>query len=165
MLITVRTWLNPALAPRGEVSSWRQRLEASAGVWPVLALMLLVLGGIYTGAVTPNEAGGIGVAGALLIAVLTRRLTWRAFWQSIEQTLRLTAGIILIFLFATAFSRFIAISGLTQQIAGLVTELQLGPYELIGALLVFYVVIGRLQQNRGLRGRCVTRSGRVAPAQ
>lgn len=142
VLITVRTWLNPALAPRGEVSSWRQRLEASAGVWPVLALMLLVLGGIYTGVVTPNEAGGIGVAGALLIAVLMRRLTWRAFWQSIEQTLRLTAGIILIFLFATAFSRFIAISGLTQQIAGLVTDLQLGPYELIGALLVFYVVIG-----------------------
>lgn len=142
LLITVRTWLNPALAPRGEVSTWRQRLEASAGVWPVLALMLLVLGGIYTGAVTANEAGGIGVAGALLIAVLTRRLTWGAFWRSIEQTLKLTAGIILIFLFATAFSRFIAISGLTQQIAGLVADLQLGPYELIGALLVFYVVIG-----------------------
>ncbi len=142
LLITVRTWLNPALAPRGEVSSWRERLEASSGVWPVLVLMLLVLGGIYTGIVTPNEAGGIGVAGALLISVLTRRLTWRAFWQSIEQTLRLTAGIILIFLFATAFSRFIAISGLTQQIAGLVAGLKLTPYELIGAILLFYVIIG-----------------------
>ncbi|MCW0233454.1 MAG: TRAP transporter large permease subunit [Ferrovibrio sp.] len=142
LLITVRAWLNPALAPRGAVSSWRERLDASTGVWPVLALMLLVLGGIYTGIVTPNEAGGIGVAGALLISVLTRRLTWRAFWRSIEQTLRLTAGIILIFLFATAFSRFIAISGLTQQIASLVAELKLGPYELIGAILLFYVVIG-----------------------
>lgn len=142
LLITVRSWLNPALAPRGEVSSWRERLEASSGVWPVLVLMLLVLGGIYTGIVTPNEAGGIGVAGALLISVITRRLTWRAFWQSIEQTLRLTAGIILIFLFATAFSRFIAISGLTQQIASLVAELKLSPYELIGALLLFYVIIG-----------------------
>lgn len=142
LLITLRTWLNPALAPRGEVSSWRERLEASTGVWPVLALMLLVLGGIYSGLVTPNEAGGIGVAGALLIAVLTRRLTWNAFWRSIEQTLRLTAGILLIFLFATAFSRFIAISGLTQQIANLVAGLGLGPYELIGAILVFYVIIG-----------------------
>ncbi len=141
-LITVRTWLTPSLAPRGEVSSWHERLEASSGVWPVLTLMLLVLGGIYMGLVTPNEAGGIGVAGALLISVVTRRLTWRAFWQSIEQTLRLTAGIILIFLFATAFSRFIAVSGLTQQIAGLVAEFKLGPYELIGAILIFYVVIG-----------------------
>jgi tripartite ATP-independent transporter DctM subunit len=142
LLITVRTLINPALAPRGEVSSWRERLEASSGVWPILALMLLVLGGIYTGIVTPNEAGGIGVAGALLIAVLTRRITWHAFWRSIDQTLRLTSGIILIFLFATAFSRFIAVSGLTQQIAALVADLKLSPYELIGALLVFYVVIG-----------------------
>lgn len=142
LLITVRTWINPSLAPRGETSSWRERMQASSGVWPVLVLVLLVLGGIYTGIVTPNEAGGIGVAGALLISALTRRLTWHAFWRSIEQTLRLTAGILLIFLFATAFSRFIAISGLTQQIAGLVANLELGPYQLIGALLVFYVVIG-----------------------
>ncbi|MEK9970777.1 MAG: TRAP transporter large permease subunit [Ferrovibrio sp.] len=142
LLITVRTLINPSLAPRGETSTWRERLQASSGVWPVLVLMLLVLGGIYTGIVTPNEAGGIGVAGALLISVVTRRLTWRAFLQSIEQTLRLTAGIILIFLFATAFSRFIAISGLTQQIATLVADLKLGPYELIGAILAFYVVIG-----------------------
>jgi tripartite ATP-independent transporter DctM subunit len=142
LLITVRTWLDPALAPRGEVSTWRERLDASAGVWPVLVLMLLVLGGIYSGIVTPNEAGGIGVAGALLIAVATRRLTWRAFWRSIEQTLRLTAGIILIFMFATAFSRFIAISGLAQQIAGVVADLKLSPYALIGAILAFYVVIG-----------------------
>ncbi len=142
LLITIRAWLDPTLAPRGEKSSWRERMEASSGVWPILVLMVLVLGGIYSGMVTPNEAGGIGVAGALLISVATRRLTWRAFFQSVEQTLRLTAGIILIFLFATAFSRFIAISGLTQQVAGLVAALDLGPYELIGAILLFYVVIG-----------------------
>ena len=142
LLITVRAWLDPKLAPRGETSTWRERMEASSGVWPVLVLMVLVLGGIYSGMVTPNEAGGIGVAGALLISVATRRLTWQAFVASIEQTLRLTAGIILIFLFATAFSRFIAISGLTQQVAGLVAALDLGPYQLIGAILLFYVVIG-----------------------
>jgi tripartite ATP-independent transporter DctM subunit len=142
LLITIRAWLDPTLAPRGEKSSWRQRMEASSGVWPVLVLMVLVLGGIYSGMVTPNEAGGIGVAGALLISVATRRLSWRAFIASIEHTLRLTAGIILIFLFATAFSRFIAISGLTQQVANLVSALDLGPYQLIGAILLFYVVIG-----------------------
>lgn len=142
LLITFRAWLDPTLAPRGEKSTWRQRMEASSGVWPVLVLMVLVLGGIYSGMVTPNEAGGIGVAGALLISVATRRLSWRAFIASIEQTLRLTAGIILIFLFATAFSRFIAISGLTQQVADLVAALDLGPYQLIGAILLFYVVIG-----------------------
>ena len=142
LLITVRAWRDPALAPRGEKSSWRERMEASSGIWPILVLMVLVLGGIYSGMVTPNEAGGIGVAGALLISVAPRRLPGRAGLQSLEQTLRLTAGIILIFLFATAFSRFIAGSGLTQQVAGLVAALDLGPYQLIGAILLFYVVIG-----------------------
>ncbi|QDY99733.1 TRAP transporter large permease subunit [Nitratireductor mangrovi] len=141
-LITIRAWLNPALAPRGEVSSWNERFSSSAKVWPIVVLMLLVLGGIYTGAVTPNEAGGIGVFGALVVSALTRRLTWATLWQSIERALLLSAAIIIIFMFATAFSRFIAISGLTQQLADLIIGFQLGTYQLIAAILVFYVLIG-----------------------
>jgi tripartite ATP-independent transporter DctM subunit len=141
-LITVRAMLNPSLAPRGETSTWKERLASSATVWPVLLLMLLVLGGIYTGMVTPNEAAGLGVFGALLISIVMRRLDFGSFRQSIAQALRLTAGIIVIFMFATAFSRFIAISGLTQQLANLVIGFDLGKYELIAAILLFYVVIG-----------------------
>ncbi len=141
-LITIRAALNPSLAPRGETSSWKERLESSKSTWPVLLLMLLVLGGIYAGIVTPNEAAGLGVFGAIVIALATRRLAVKAFWHSITQTLRLTAGIIIIFMFAMVFSRFIAISGLTQELADLVIGLQLGTYQIIGAILLFYVIIG-----------------------
>lgn len=141
-LITVRAALNPELAPPGEKSTWRERLQSSTATWPVLLLMLLVLGGIYSGAVTPNEAAGLGVFGALVIAALMRRLDLGKLLESIATTLRLTAGIIIIFMFAAAFSRFIALSGLTQQIADLVIGLDLGKYELIAAILLFYVVMG-----------------------
>ncbi len=141
-LITIRAKLNPDLAPRGEVSNWNERLSSSARVWPIVVLMLLVLGGIYSGAVTPNEAAGIGVFGALVISALARRLTWSTLWQSIERALLLSAAIIIIFMFATAFSRFIAISGLTQQLADLIIGFELGKYQLIAAILVFYVLIG-----------------------
>lgn len=141
-LITVRAALKPELAPRGEKSSWGERLKSSTGTWPILLLMLFVLGGIYSGAVTPNEAAGLGVFGALLISFLTRRLAPAKLWESIANTLRLTAAIIVIFMFAAAFSRFIALSGLTQQLADLVIELDLGKYQIITAILVFYVVIG-----------------------
>ena len=141
-LITIRAKLDPELAPRGEVSTWSERLSSSVKVWPIVVLMLLVLGGIYTGAVTPNEAGGIGVFGALAISALTRRLTLATLWQSIERALLLSAAIIIIFMFATAFSRFIAISGLTQQLADFIIGFQLGKYQLIAAILLFYVVIG-----------------------
>jgi len=141
-LITIRAALNPSLAPRGEVSSWGERIRSSARVWPIVLLMLLVLGGIYTGLVTPNEAGGLGACGALLIAAVTGRLTWGSLWHSLERTMLLTAGIIVIFMFATAFSRFIAVSGLTQQLAALIIGWELGKYQLIGAILAFYVLIG-----------------------
>lgn len=142
LLITVRAMINPEIAPRGERSSWKERFESSAGTWPVILLVVLVLGGIYTGMVTPNEAGGLGVFGALVIAALTGRLTAAAFWRSIEQALKLSAGIIVIFMFATAFSRFIAVSGLTEQLAQLIIGYDLGKYQLLLAIMLFYIVAG-----------------------
>lgn len=141
-LITIRAILNPSLAPRGEAASWSERWESSTQTWPIILLMLLVLGGIYSGAVTPNEAGGLGVVGALGIGGITRRLTLWAVWDSLTKTLRLTAGIILIFMFATAFGRFIAVSGLTTELANFVTEMELGKYQLIAAIMMFYVLMG-----------------------
>jgi tripartite ATP-independent transporter DctM subunit len=141
-MITVRAILDPALAPRGERSSWRERLMSTVEIWPILALILLVLGGLYGGLVTPNEAGGLGVGGALVIAALTGRLSRESLWRSIEMTLRLSTAIIIIFMFATVFSRFIAISGLTGQLADLIAGMQLGKYELLAAIIAFYVVIG-----------------------
>ncbi|MGV0820853.1 TRAP transporter large permease [Martelella sp. AMO21009] len=140
--ITIRAALYPELAPRGEKSTWSERIRSSLSTWPILLLILLVLGGIYSGAVTPNEAAGLGVFGALAIATLMGRMNWEKFIASITSTLRLTAGIIVIFMFAAAFSRFIALSGLTQQLADLVISLDLGKYQIIAAILVFYLVIG-----------------------
>jgi tripartite ATP-independent transporter DctM subunit len=141
-MITIRAIMNPALAPRGEKSSWSERISSSAETWPILALILLVLGGLYGGLVTPNEAGGLGVGGALVIAALTGRLTRGSLWTSIEMTLRLSTAIIVIFMFATVFSRFIAISGLTSQLADTIAGMQLGKYQLLAAIVAFYVVIG-----------------------
>lgn len=141
-MITIRATINPALAPRGERSSWKERFASSAETWPIILLVLLVLGGLYAGLVTPNEAGGLGVAGALLISALTGRLSGATLWRSIEQTLRLSTAIIVIFMFATLFSRFIAVSGLTTQLVDLIAGLKLGKYELLAAIVVFYVVIG-----------------------
>lgn len=141
-MITVRAMINPALAPRGPRGSWRERLSASSETWPIIALVLLVLGGIYAGMVTTNEAGGLGACGALVIAMLTGRLRGDTFWHSIEQTLRLSTAIMVIFMFATVFSRFIAVSGLTVQLAQLITDLDLGKYQLLAAILVFYLVVG-----------------------
>ena len=141
-MITASAIIDPALAPRGERSGWRERFSASVETWPILVLILMVLGGIYSGIVTTNEAAGVGVLGALIISAVMGRLSRRTFWSAIEQTLRLSTAIIIIFMFATVSSRFIAVSGLTGQLAELIVDLDLGKYELLGAILAFYVLIG-----------------------
>jgi len=141
-MITIRATLDPTLAPRGERSTWRERFSSSVEVWPILVLILVILGGIYSGVVTTNEAAGAGVAGALLIAAAMGRLTRRTLWRSIEQTLRLSTAIIIIFMFATVFSRFIAVSGLTDQLAQIIVDYHLGKFQLLAAIVAFYVVIG-----------------------
>lgn len=146
-LITLRAMLHPGLAPRGETSSWGDRLRSVRATWPVILLMALILGGLYSGAVDANEAGGLGVFGALVIAGATGRLTAAALSGTIGRTLRLTSTIILIFMFATVFGRFIAVSGLATELADLVQRLALGKYELIGAIMVFYVLIGMFMNS------------------
>ena len=81
--------------------------EPMMGVWeicrlllPVAGLVVLVLGGIYTGWFSPEEAGAAGSAGALAIGILKRRLTWQGFWRVLVETGHITAAIL--FLIITA---------------------------------------------------------------
>ncbi len=69
-------WRNPEAGPPGERMPWKGRMKALSGVWGVILLFILVMGGIYGGIFTPTEAAGIGASGAFLFALLRRRLTW-----------------------------------------------------------------------------------------
>ena len=71
------TWRDPKAGPPAEPHSWSERLEALKHVWPVIALFVLVIGGIYVGAFTATEGAGIGAGGAFLFALARRALTWK----------------------------------------------------------------------------------------
>ena len=72
--IAVTTRLRPETGPPGEATPWRERWRALGKVWGVLALFVMVLGGIYAGFFTPTEAAGMGATGAFLFAVARGRL-------------------------------------------------------------------------------------------
>ncbi len=141
-IITLQCKLKPALGPRGEKSSWKERIFSLKLIWPIMLLMILVLGGIYAGIVTPNEAAGIGATGTIAISLITRRMSIHSFVKSLERALELTATIMLIFVFAFAFSHFVAMTGLTDDLAAWVIGLGLGKYALISCILLFYVLLG-----------------------
>src|SRR3546814_20377130 len=73
LAITVTTRLNPALGPAGERMAWPQRMRTLRTVWPVGLLFALVIGGMYTGIFSPNEAASVGAGGALIFAIAERK--------------------------------------------------------------------------------------------
>src|SRR5580692_3666427 len=79
-VVQVVTLIRPAAGPRAPKASWAVRGRALAKVWGVLVLFSLIMGGITFGVFTATEAGGIGASGALFLAILRGKMTWRIFY-------------------------------------------------------------------------------------
>lgn len=105
---------------------------------PIVALVLLVLGGLYSGFFTPTEAGGVGAFGALIIALARRSLTRAKLWQVMKQTGTISVSILLLLIAASFYSRMLSIAGLPAAIADLV---QSGGFTPMGFLLLYAVII------------------------
>jgi tripartite ATP-independent transporter DctM subunit len=112
--------------------------EMAAKSVPILALVALILGGLYTGFFTPTEAGAVGAAGALVLALIRRRLDAPKFWRVLRETGLVSASILFLLIAASLYSRMLAMAGVPQAIGETVEQLGLGPY---GFLAVFVVII------------------------
>ena len=86
LTILVVTRIRPAWGPPGERASWGERGRALAKVWPVIALFVIVMGGIYGGIFTPTEAAGIGAFGAFLFALARGALSWNGLVETLVET-------------------------------------------------------------------------------
>jgi tripartite ATP-independent transporter DctM subunit len=105
---------------------------------PILALVVLILGGLYSGFFTPTEAGAVGAGGALLLALARGRLDWPKFWRVLRETGLVSAAILFLLIAAGLYSRMLSMAGVPQAIGDMVEHLGLGPY---GFLLVFVIII------------------------
>ncbi|HSG56297.1 MAG TPA: TRAP transporter large permease subunit, partial [Paracoccaceae bacterium] len=105
---------------------------------PIVALVLLVLGGHYSGFFTPTEAGGVGAFGALIIALARRSLTRGKLWEVMKQTGAISVSILLLLIAASFYSRMLSIAGLPAAIADLV---QSGGFTPLGFLVLYAVII------------------------
>ena len=118
----------------GPLMSWG---EMAGKLVPVVLLVLLVLGGLYGGLFTPTEAGAVGAAGALVLALAKRRLGWNDLWKVLVETGRITAAICFLIIAAQLYSRFLAISGVTELLKSMIVGTGLG----FGGLLAIFIII------------------------
>lgn len=145
--VQLTIWRNPEAGPPGERVPWKQRLKALSGVWGVILLFLLVMGGIYGGVFTPTEAAGIGASGAFLFALLRGRLTWASLYDILIETVRTTAMIFGVLIGALMFSNFVNVADMPTLLTGWVTSFDLSPLTVVLLIMVVYVVLGCILES------------------
>jgi C4-dicarboxylate transporter, DctM subunit len=145
MMLYVGGWsvLNPRrIPPADPPMPLARKLKESGTLIPVVLLIVLVLGSIYTGVATATESAAFGVLGSFVIAAWQRRLDRKTFWESVMGATRLTSMILLILAGASFLKLAMGFTGLPRHLAETIAAYNLSPAMLIVALAVLYVVLG-----------------------
>lgn len=142
-------WKSPELGPAGEKSTWGERVRSLTGVVEVVILFLFAIVGMFVGLFTPTEAAGVGAFGAVLIALVTRSLTWKKFWSAVTDTLRTSAFVVLLVAGAIVFGRFLALTRLPFDLADWVSDLPVAPVVILLIVVLFYLIGGALMDALG----------------
>ncbi len=135
-------WRRPEDGPAGERVSGQDRLNSLKGVWPVISLFVLVIGGIYAGIFTPTESGGIGAFGAFLFAVARRMLSWRSLFSVLVDTAVTTSALFIVLIGALIFANFINETGMPADLTNLVREMGLSPMMVMLIIIGIYLILG-----------------------
>lgn len=130
---------NPDPEPRMSI---REKIANSRFLLPVILLILLVIGSMYAGLATATEAAAFGVIGALVLAAVQRSLSWETFTTSLMGATRTSAMIALILAGAAFLSLAMGFTGLPRALADAIAQMQLTQFQLLMALLVFYIILG-----------------------
>ncbi len=144
LCILLQATLRPHLAPAGDAVPMKEKLLALKGILGMLALFILILGGILGGIFSPTEGGAIGVVGAFLIAVIRRRLSWENLKTACARTVFITTKLLMILIGVGILGYFFAASRLPFELAQFVTGIGMSKYAVLFAILVLYVILGCL---------------------
>ncbi|MFC1916000.1 TRAP transporter large permease [Chloroflexota bacterium] len=144
-IVTIGIWtkLKPRLAPVVEMpTTWKHRLTSFKGIWGVVVIFLVVMGGIYGGVFTPTEAGAVGALVALIAMITARKFTWGDFAIAILEAARISGLMIFIIIGGVLFSRFLSISGVSFVFIDFVLSLSWSPIFILILFLVMYLFLG-----------------------
>ena len=142
LTIWVMCKIKPELAPPSAAASWSERFRSLRYIIGSLILIIVVLGGIYSGFFTPTEAGAVGIFGVIVLGLLNRRLKRMGLVSSLHETARLVGKIFILVTGAIIFSRFITVTEIPLHLAEAIGNLKVSPYLILCIVLAFYILIG-----------------------
>lgn len=134
--------IRPNYGPQGPAYSFKEKIAALGKCGEIVALIVIVLGGLIVGWFTPTEAGAVGAFGAIILSLIRRRLNLSKFRQAILDTVRTTGMLYLIMIGAFMFQYFVAVTTIPFVLADFVTGLAVPPMATMLLIIVVYIVLG-----------------------
>ncbi len=134
--------LRPERGPRGPKTSFMEKVASLKECAEVVALIGLALGGLFVGWFTPSEAGAVAAFGAIVLALLRRRLNWTKFWSACIETLKTTGMIYAMLIGAFLFNFLMAASDIPTKLADYVGTLPVPPMVILLVIFLTYLVLG-----------------------
>ncbi len=158
LYIAIKCFLTPSLGPPippAEQASWEEKFVSLRGVWAPILLILLVLGGIYSGVCTPSEAGGIGAGGAVLCAAFYHNLNRKNLWWAVTTTMRVNAMVMWLVIGGASFSSLCGITGVTHFVGDILVGLPIGPWGVLVVMLIILFIMGMFIENASIIMICL----------
>ncbi len=140
--ITLLCWFWPEFGPAGPTTTARQKLRALAGAGPIVAVILLTIGGIYGGIFSPVEAAAVGAGFVIALGFITSNLSLKVFWKATKDSIVTTATVMLILISAYLLNPFLALSHIPQFVGEVLLQLNLSVYAVLAIILAIYLVLG-----------------------
>ena len=140
--ITVRR--QPSLAPQEPRMPWGETLRATMAVWPILVLILAVLGSLFAGIATPTESAAVGVAAAVLLGFTMGDLTWPKLAKTFLSSASTFAVIALVFIGAVILAQSISLMQLPQKMLETISGVGMSPLVLLVVIVVIYLLLGMI---------------------
>jgi TRAP-type C4-dicarboxylate transport system permease large subunit len=117
------------------------------GVTSVVALFVLVMGGIYGGVFTAVEGAGVGAFGAMVFALARKSLSWRALYAALVESARTTAMLFMILIGALMFAEFVNITSMPDDLRNFVSRFQVSPVTVVAVIMIIYVLLGTAMEE------------------
>jgi tripartite ATP-independent transporter DctM subunit len=152
ILAMARFMPDAVIVPGHQVSVEHHETLGSAArkLTPLVGLVALVLGGLYSGYFTPTEAGAVGAAGALVVTFLRGKINGRNSRQVIRETGYISVGILFLLIAAGMYSRMLTMAGIPMEVGNLIAHLGLGVYGFLAVYVLLVVLLGMILDSTSI---------------
>ena len=143
-IVIIYGWcrINPALGPRGEKSTWKERFASLPEVFWVIAIFLIVVGGLMKGFFTPTEAGSVGTFAVLVLSVVKKDINFKGFIKSVGESLRTACMVLMLIAGSTILGHFLAVTKIPMIASDWVISLPLNKYIVMIIISLIYQMGG-----------------------